>query len=77
MKRAHLKCKNGTGQVAESSCKAMGFCQSINEEGDGGFKQDMTKGIKTKQEASSENQSKHDKGLIILINLLVENNDTG
>lgn len=37
----------------------------------------MIKGIKAKQEASSENQSKDDKSLIILANLLVGNKDTG
>lgn len=76
MKRTHLKCKNGIGQVAESSCRAMGSCQGVTEEGDWGFKKDMTKGIKAKQEASSENQSKDDESLIILVNLLV-GNDTG
>lgn len=58
----------------------MESCQGVTEAGltltavgDGGFKEDMTEGIKTKQEASSENQSKDDKGLIILVNVLVGN----
>lgn len=56
----------------------MESCQGVPEErltlrpvGDNGFEGVVTKGVKTKQESSEENQSKDEKGPINPVNLSV------